>query len=90
MPSDMHTPLWRTRGGIVLLGFLGVAGFYLVTEHTAHVLGVLPFLLFLSCPLMHLFMHHGHGGRGGHEEDGSAAGTLSRSSDAEGGQRGLS
>jgi hypothetical protein len=33
-----------------------------VTEHTAHVLGALPFLLFLSCPLMHLFMHHGHGG----------------------------
>jgi len=91
MPSDMHTPLWRTRGGIVLLGFLAVAGFYLVTEHTAHVLGVLPFLLFLSCPLMHLFMHHGHGGHGGHEEDGSAAGgPSSRPSDAEGGQRGLS
>ena len=91
MPSDMHTPLWRTRGGIVLLGFLAVAGFYLVTEHTAHVLGALPFLLFLSCPLMHLFMHHGHGGHGGHEEDGSAAGgPSSRPSDAEGGQRGLS
>ena len=90
MPSDMHTPLWRTRGGIVLLGFLGVAGFYLVTEHTAHVLGALPFLLFLSCPLMHLFMHHGHGGHGGHEEDGSAAGPSPRSSDAEGGQRGVS
>ena len=66
MPSDMHTPLWRTRGGIVLLGFLAVAGFYLVTEHTAHLLGALPFLLLLSCPLMHLFMHRGHGGPGGH------------------------
>jgi hypothetical protein len=21
----------------------------------------LPFLLLLACPLMHLFMHHGHG-----------------------------
>ena len=66
MHCDMHTPLWRTRGGVVLLGFLAVAGFYLVTEHTAHVLGALPFLLFLSCPLMHLFMHHGHGGHDGH------------------------
>jgi hypothetical protein len=28
------------------------------------VLGVLPFLIFLACPLMHLFMHHGHGGHG--------------------------
>jgi hypothetical protein len=67
MPDDMHTSLWRTRSGVVLCGFLIVAGFYLVTEHTAHVLGALPFLLLLSCPLMHLFMHHGHGGHGGHD-----------------------
>ena len=62
-----HVPLWRSRTGIVLLGFLAVAAFYLVTEHTAHLLGALPFLAFLACPLMHLFMHHGHGGhhRGG-------------------------
>ena len=59
-----HTPLWRSRSGIVLLGFLAVAGFYLVTEHTAHFFGALPFLIFLACPLMHLFMHHGHGGHG--------------------------
>jgi hypothetical protein len=41
-----------------------VAGFFLLTEHTAHVFGVLPYLLILACPLMHIFMHHGH--RGGH------------------------
>ncbi len=63
-------PWWRTRSGIVLCGFLVVAGFYLVTEHTAHVFGALPYLLLLSCPLMHLFMHHGHGG-GGQKGDGS-------------------
>ena len=40
MPSEMHTPLWRTRGGIVLLGFLAVAGFYLLTEHTAFLDGL--------------------------------------------------
>jgi DUF2933 family protein len=56
-----HPPWWKTRSGIVLCGFLLVAGFYLLTEHTAHVFGALPFLLLLSCPLMHLFMHHGHG-----------------------------
>jgi hypothetical protein len=43
-----------------MCGFLLVAGFYLLTEHTAHFWGVLPFLLLLSCPLMHLFNHHGH------------------------------
>ena len=58
---------WRTPIGIVTCGFLIVAGFFLLTEHTAHVFGVLPWLLILACPLMHLFMHHGHhGGHGGH------------------------
>jgi hypothetical protein len=69
------TPWWRSKAGIVLLGFLAVAGFFLVTEHTAHVFGALPWLLVLACPLMHLFMHggHGHGGHGGHS-DGAAKG----------------
>jgi hypothetical protein len=78
MSRDDHTaapgdagqpPWWKARSGIVLCGFLVVAGFYLVTEHTAHVFGVLPFLLLLACPLMHLFMHHGHGGRHGGSPD---------------------
>jgi peptidoglycan/LPS O-acetylase OafA/YrhL len=55
---------WRTRSGIVLCGFLLIAAFYLLTEHTAHVFGALPFLFILACPLMHLFMHHGHGSDG--------------------------
>ena len=67
MSDEMHTPIWRTRNGIALCGFLIVAGFYLLTWHTAHVLGVLPYLLLAACPLMHLFMHHGHGGHGGQE-----------------------
>lgn len=53
---------WKTSSGLVMCGFLLVAGFYLLTEHTAHLFGVLPFLLVLACPLMHLFHHHGHGG----------------------------
>lgn len=48
------------RGKWVLIGFLVVAAFFLWTEHRAHLLGVLPYLLLLACPLMHLF-HHGHG-----------------------------
>jgi hypothetical protein len=49
---------------VVLLVFLAIAGFYLMTEHTAHVFGALPYLLILACPLMHIFMHGGHGGHG--------------------------
>ena len=48
-----------------LIVFLGTAGFFLLTEHKAHLLGALPFLIFLLCPLMHIFMHKGHGGRHG-------------------------
>jgi hypothetical protein len=66
-----HSTSWLySRNGLVLLGFLAVAGFYLLTEHTAHVFGVLPFLLFALCPLMHVFMHGGHGGHGGEPEQG--------------------
>jgi hypothetical protein len=64
MHDPSSVPWWKTRSGIVLCGFLLIAGFYLLTEHTAHVFGVLPYLLLLACPLMHLFMHHGHGGHG--------------------------
>jgi hypothetical protein len=52
---------WRSRFGLALVGFLVIAGFYIVTEHRAHLFGVLPYLLILACPLMH-FLHRGHGG----------------------------
>ena len=54
----------RSRTGLVLIAFLLIAGFYLVTEHTAHVFGVLPYGILLLCPILHLFMHGGHGGHG--------------------------
>ena len=56
---------WRSPAGIALFVTLAVGSFYLVTEHTAHLLGVLPYLFVLACPLMHLFMHHGHHGSHG-------------------------
>ncbi len=54
-----------SKSGLVLLAFLAIAGFFLLTEHRAHLFGVLPFLLLLACPLLHFF-HGGHGGHGGH------------------------
>ena len=62
MGEDVQRPWWQSPIGIVLCGFLLVAVFFLMTEHTAHVFGALPYLFLLACPLMHLFMHHGHGG----------------------------
>lgn len=49
------------RGWVALLGFAAIAIFFLVTEHRAHFFGVLPYLLLLLCPVMHLWMHGGHG-----------------------------
>ncbi len=46
--------------------FIGVAGFYLWTEHQTHLFEYGLYGLILLCPLMHVFMHGGHGGHGGH------------------------
>ncbi len=55
------------RPNLVLLAFLAIAAFFLFTEHQAHVLGVLPWLLLAACPLMHLFMDHGQHDHGSHD-----------------------
>ncbi|MFH1814387.1 MAG: DUF2933 domain-containing protein [Pseudomonadota bacterium] len=53
---------WRSRHALGLIVFGAAAAYFLLTEHLAHVIGALPYLLLLACPLMHLFMHRGHGG----------------------------
>jgi hypothetical protein len=57
---------WRSRYGVGLIVLGSVAGYVLWTEHRAHLAGALPFVLLLACPLMHVFMHHGHG-HGAHQ-----------------------
>lgn len=54
----------RSRSTWVLIGFLAIAAYFLVSEHRAHFLAYLPFVLLLACPLLHLL--HGHGGHGSH------------------------
>ncbi|OGY46247.1 MAG: hypothetical protein A2744_04620 [Candidatus Buchananbacteria bacterium RIFCSPHIGHO2_01_FULL_44_11] len=51
-----------------IICILVVAAILLIVDHWAHVFGILPYLLILACPLMHLFMHKNHGG---HDSDGS-------------------
>ena len=65
---------FRSRTRVVLVAFLAIAAFFLLTEHTAHVFGVLPYALLLLCPLLHVFMHHGHDGHSGHDEDQDSGG----------------
>ena len=60
IPANKNTSWRRSRSGLALLGFLAIAGFFLLSEHRAHALGALPFVLLALCPLLHLFGHAGH------------------------------
>ena len=77
------TSFWFTGKGICALGLIAAAIYFLLMEHQQHLFAALPYLILLACPLMHLFMHHGHGHR--HQQgdsatprpgDGTTAGNL--------------
>jgi hypothetical protein len=59
LPSSFRVLVW-----LVFCVFLAIALFFLWEEHSAHILGALPYVLLLLCPLMHFFVHRGHGGHG--------------------------
>ena len=59
--SGEQCPFWKSPTGLVAIGFVLITGSLFLFEHRLHVLGYLPFLVLLACPLMHVFMHRGHG-----------------------------
>lgn len=65
-PSAEHAP-FRIPIWLGACLFTAIALFFLWEEHEAHILGALPYLLFLLCPFIHLFMHRGHGDDGGRD-----------------------
>jgi hypothetical protein len=54
-----------SRTGAATVVAIAVLGFLVYTGHSAHLFGVLPYLLIFSCPLIHIFMHGGHHHGGG-------------------------
>ena len=58
-----RTPLWIGLSAFVLLTVL-----FKWDDDSVRLIEVLPYLFFLACPLMHVFMHRGHGGHAKHEE----------------------
>ena len=64
--QPFHIPIW-----LGVCAFLVIAAFFLYSEHRAHILGALPYALLLLCPIIHVFMHRGHGG---HSADAEAHG----------------
>ena len=69
--TEPDRPWFRSASGWAWIGFAAIAAFYLFTEHRAHLLGALPYAIFLLCPLLHIFHHRGHGRREGHESRGA-------------------
>ncbi|GAP34139.1 DUF2933 domain-containing protein [Piscinibacter sakaiensis] len=65
-PNRRARGFWRSRYAIGLLVFAAIALFFLLTEHRAHTLGALPYLLLAASPFLHIFMHRGHGHGHGH------------------------
>lgn len=60
----------KSRATWAFIGFAAIAAYFLVAEHKAHLSGYLqywPLLLVLACPLLHMFMHGGHGHGGNHD-----------------------
>jgi hypothetical protein len=82
MTDEQHsTPSghWPNASRYAFVGFAAVAGFFLFTEHRAHLFGILPYLLLAACPLMHLFHHSGH--RDHDKRDASVPQSTSESTD---------
>ncbi len=66
METQQHSQSNKnTRFNLALIGFLLIAAFFLFSEHRAHFFGILPYLLLLACPFLHMYMHGGHGGGSG-------------------------
>lgn len=61
---ESQPSFWCSRYAIGWVVIGGVAAYFLLAEHLAHVVGALPYLLLLVCPLMHIFMHGRHGSHG--------------------------
>lgn len=56
---------------IALAVFGAGAAYFLLTEHRAHTIQALPWIILLLCPLMHVFMHRGHGSHASREHGSS-------------------
>jgi hypothetical protein len=58
--NHQHRESWLfSRTGVVTVCALAILGFLVYTGHSAHLLGLVPYLFILACPLMHVFMHGG-------------------------------
>ena len=53
---------------LVLIAVSLSGGYFLWDRYQEQLYRFLPYLVLLLCPLMHFFMHRGHGGQGNHKD----------------------
>lgn len=74
--AKSNKSFWLTPNGLAAIALIGAVAYFLLVEHRAHLLQWLPWLIIALCPLLHVFMHRGHGrddddrhGHSGHKHD---------------------
>jgi uncharacterized protein (UPF0261 family) len=63
-PAETGSALRRflnSRVNVAACIALAGLGAYLLANHVDHALAAAPYLFLIACPLLHLFMHRGHG-----------------------------
>lgn len=78
--ADGTPSFWKSPFGLAATALAIAASLYLYVTHRDHVIALLPYAILAACPLMHMFMHRGHG-HGGHP-----SGKSGEQEDARGGQ----
>lgn len=70
--EQQRTPssFFRSTSGIGATVAAVAASAYISLVHKDHALALLPYLILAACPLMHVFMHRGHGGQAHHHGGG--------------------
>ncbi|EGM70167.1 DUF2933 domain-containing protein [Shewanella sp. HN-41] len=58
--AKQRRSFWFTPQGWAAIGMIAAVSYFLFMEHRQHLFEFLPLLILLACPLMHVFMHHGH------------------------------
>ncbi|HUJ38549.1 MAG TPA: DUF2933 domain-containing protein [Hyphomicrobium sp.] len=56
---DRRASFWTSRTFLIALALSAVGTVFLLSGHRAHLLGAIPYLFLLACPLMHFLGGHG-------------------------------
>lgn len=67
MGSHQHETDYRPAGAnygmvVMMICCLALIAIFFIFPRRLDGYSIIPFLLLIACPLMHLFMHRGHGG----------------------------